>query len=148
METYEHLSVNANDLVVAIESHMDEGTWIVDLETGEIILARFGECIEEESDGEESEPWEDSDRYMAIGPIDPHEGFKVMEAFVEGLPPGEGCRSLDRALRLPRPFRSFKDTLLDFPDLRERWFKFHNGKMLEFAQEWLDNHLPGAELAM
>ena len=71
-----------------------------------------------------------------------------MEDFVDELPEGEGCRALDRALRLPRPFRSFKDTLLDFPDLRERWFKFHHGRMLERAQAWLDATLPGARLEL
>ena len=145
MDTYEHLRVNANDLAEALESHMDEASWLIDLESGEVILARPGESIDE--DDEDEEPWEDSDRFIMICAIDSHEGFKIMEDFVDELPEGEGCRALDRALRLPRPFRSFKDTLFDFPDLRERWFKFHNGRMLEYAQEWLADHLPGAQLS-
>lgn len=151
MDTFEHLRVNAGDLAMALEDHLDEAVWIVDQETGEVIFARYGESLDDESDeedGEEAEPWEESERYLVIRPIESHEGFEIMEAFVDELPDGEGCRALDRALRLPRPFRCFKDTLLDFPDLRERWFKFHHGKMLEHSQAWLDEHLPGAHLAL
>ncbi|NTV75957.1 MAG: hypothetical protein HGA66_17360 [Holophaga sp.] len=143
MGTYEHLRINANDLAEALESHMDEASWLVDLESGEVILARPGETIDEEDE----EPWEDSDRFFLICPIDSNEGFKIMEDFVDELPEGEGCRALDRALRLPKPFRSFKDTLFDFLDLREQWFKFHHARMLEHAQRWLDDHLPGAKLS-
>ena len=46
------------------------------------------------------------------------------------------------------PFRCFKDTLLEFPDLQEQWFKYHDGRMLEYAQEWLEENLPGATLAV
>ena len=146
MDTYEHLRVNASDMAEALESHLDEGAWVVDLESGEVILAAYGESIDDDAEGEDAEPWEESGRYLEIRPIESHEGFQIMEDFVEELPEGEGCRALDRALRLPRPFRCFKDTLADFPDLRERWFKYHHGRMLVLAQEWLDEHLPGAHL--
>jgi len=102
------------------------------------------EDLDEDSD--EEGPWDESERYQVIDPMESHESFTIMEDFVDELPEGEGCRALGRALRLPRPFRCFKDTLVDFPDLRERWFKYHDAKMLEYAQAWLDENLPGAEL--
>src|SRR5699024_2115447 len=34
-------------------------------------------------------------------------------------------------------FRRFKDTLLDFPQLRERWFTFHDARMRRRAMQWL-----------
>ncbi len=144
MATFEHLSIDAGDLREALNSHMDEATWVVDLETGEVIMAPYGESLEEDGD----EPWEESERYMVVTPLESHEGFQIMEDYVETLPEGEGARALERALRLPRPFRCFKDTLSDFPDLRERWFKFHDAKMLEYAQAWLEDNLPGARLRL
>jgi len=148
METYDHLTVNARDVAEALEGHLEESAWVVDLETGEVILAQFGEAIDEDADEEDAEPWEESGRYLAIQPMESHEGFRIMEDFVDELPEGEGCRALDRALRLPRPFRCFKDTLADFPALRERWFKFHDARMLEHAEAWLAGHLPGARLGL
>jgi hypothetical protein len=110
-----------------------------------VILAGLDGMEEEEAD---EEAWEDPDLFLPIRPMEPHESFQIMEDFVDELPEGEGCRALARALRLPRPFRSFKDTLTDFPDFRERWFKFHHGRMLQAAQEWLLEHVPGAHLAV
>jgi len=144
MDTYKHLRVNAEDLIVALEWHMEDASWVVDLESGELILPD-DEADPDEDDSEEAD-WEDSDRYMVVSPMESYEGFEIMENFVAELPEGEACRALERALRLPKPFRSFKDTLLDFLDLRERWFRFHHERMLEYAQNWVDTHLPGANI--
>jgi hypothetical protein len=143
METYQHLRIDARELAEALESHLDEGAWLLDLETGEVVFAGA-----EDEDLAEDENWGDSDRFMAIPAMDPSDGFQIMEDFVDGLPEGEGCRALARALRLPRPFRCFKDTLQDFPTLRQRWFQFHDERVLKYAGEWTEDHLPGAQLFM
>lgn len=143
MDTYEHLSIHAGGLAEALESPPDEACWLLNLESGEVVSVT-GEELE---DPPEDEDWEDPERFLAIDAIDSSEAFQIMEDFVDELPEGEGCRALARALRLPRPFRCFKDTLGEFPALRERWFKFHHGRMLEYAQAWLEDHLPGARLS-
>jgi len=148
MASYEHLRVSASDLREALEGGMGEALWLLDLESGQVIVAGL-DGMDEETDGEpDEEAWEDPNLFMPIRPMESHESFQIMEDFVDELPEGEGCRALARALRLPRPFRSFKDTLADFPDFRERWFKFHHGRMLEAAQEWLLENVPGAQLAV
>lgn len=144
MDTYEHLHVGAADLVEALTSGMSEASWLLDLESGEVVFAGQEDGSEEPED----EEWEDPARFLVIEPMDSHHGFGLMEAFAEQLPEGEARRALARALRLPKPFRSFKDTLADFPDERERWFKFHQDRMLEYAQDWLDDNLPGARLIL
>jgi hypothetical protein len=143
MVTYDHLRINPGDLAEALESHMDEASWLLDLESGEVVFAG-SEAV---TGMPEDEDWDDPDRFLSIQPMDSWESFQIMEDFVDELPEGEGCRALSRALRLPRPFRCFKDTLCDFPSLRERWFKYHEDRMLVYAQEWLEEHLPGARLA-
>jgi hypothetical protein len=145
METYEHLAVNAGELAEALENHLDNGSWMLNLETGEVILVP-GRMVDEEP--EDDEDFEDAEKFLPILPIPSHEGFRIMEDFVATLPDSEGSRSLERALGHTRPFRGFKDTLLDFPELRERWFKYHDGRMVEKAQEWLEDNLPGASLSV
>jgi hypothetical protein len=139
MDTYDHLRVDAGDLIDALEYHLEDASCLLDLESGEVIHA---------ADMPEDEDLDDPDRYLVIPAMDSFDSFQIMEDFVEGLPEGEACRALARALRLPRPFRCFKDTLFEFPSLRERWFKFQHDRMLEYAQTWLEDTLPGARLSL
>jgi hypothetical protein len=144
MDSYEYLRINAGDLTEALASHLDEARWLVDLESGEVVCAG----AEELTGLPEEEAWDDPDRFLVIQPMAAFEAFQIMEDFVETLPEGETCRALARALLLPRPFRAFKDTLGDFPAQRERWFKFHQERMLTYAQTWLEDTLPGARLSV
>ena len=61
-----------------------------------------------------------------------------MEEFTSDLTEGESRRSLARALRMQKPFTCFKDTLADFSDVRDRWFKFHNAEIERLAHELLE----------
>jgi predicted nucleotidyltransferase len=47
---------------------------------------------------------------------------------------------LERAIAGRGAFRRFKDTLLNFPDLRQVWFAFHDARMERRAIEWLASH--------
>jgi len=70
----------------------------------------------------------------------------VMEDYVDGLPESEARRALARALRLPKPFRAFKDTLFDFPGEREAWFAFQTQHQREAAIRFLEeNEVPWVE---
>lgn len=140
--TFEHLSVDAGDLIEALEKGPDEGAWMVDLESGEVVLA----APEAVTGMPENEDWEDPDRFLPVQPMDARATFQLMADFVEGLEDGEGPRALDRALRMHHPVRSFKDALMDFPALEERWFRHLDARMLEYAQEWMDENLPEAAL--
>jgi len=138
MDTYNHLRVDAVDLIDALENHLDDASRLLDLESGEVVHV---------ADMEDEDLYE-PDRFLVIPAMDSFESCQIMEDFVEGLPEGEACRALARALRLPRPFRCFKDTLFEFPSLRERWFKFQHDRMLAYAQTWLEDTLPGARLSL
>lgn len=69
--------------------------------------------------------------------MSPDDGFRIMEEFVATLEEGEASRSLTRALRMRKPFRCFKDALLDFGDVRDQWFAFHNSWVEELARKFL-----------
>ena len=106
MDNYQHLRVNAEDLAEALDSRLQDGTWLLDLETGAVALELFGEIDGEPVD----EAWEESGRYLAIDPIPSHEAFGFMEDFWRscpmGRPPGRwngrfGCQSRSGPFRQP-----------------------------------------------
>ena len=111
-----------------------EHRWYLDLRNGQLIpVSEYADLPEEYDDiGEQPEV------FLYIEPRSSHEGFEVMENYVDGLPESEARRALARALRLPKPFRSFKDTLFDFPEQREAWFAFQTQRQREAAIQFLE----------
>lgn len=119
--------------------------YFLDRETGQVHLVSE-ECDPEEgldpgalrllvaeTEGE-SEP---SGRFLEICELPSHVQFRWMERFVEGLS-GRLAAPLEDALRRPKPFRRFKDTLLELPpEIRESWFAFNRERDREAAEEWL-----------
>lgn len=59
-----------------------------------------------------------------------------MEDFVATVSDRTAAERLDRALAGRKPFRHFKDALLDFPALREAWFEFEHAEHARLAKEW------------
>ena len=127
--------VNADELIMALESADSEVEWYLDLRTGAVVPI-VGDLLDEDpsmAQALEAEP----DRFFAIDPISSHEAFSIMEAFVAGLPQGAPTARLAAALGQRRPFRHFKDALLEWPHIREQWFRFHNARMRKVAEEWI-----------
>jgi len=127
--------VNADELIVALESTDGEVDWYLDLSTGAVVPV-VGDLLDEDpsmAEALESEP----DRFFPIDPISSHEAFSIMEAFVAGLPQGAPTDRLTAALGQRRPFRHFKDALLEWPHIREQWFRFHNARMRQVAEDWI-----------
>ena len=60
-----------------------------------------------------------------------------MEDFIRRVRDPRARDLLERAIAGRGAFRRFKDTLLDFPDLRPVWFAFHDARMERRAIEWL-----------
>lgn len=129
------LSINLRDVADAIDSGFDISHYL-DCETGEVKIWGDPMISGREND---FDPDEESERYVEIPTRDAREGFREMEEFASGMT-NEKARSLVTfALNGPKPFRRFKDALLQFPDEREKWFAFHNANLLEEAREWLDS---------
>ena len=129
---YAYLEVAAADLVEALEGNAYDVTWFLDLETGDVMPEAAND--------------RNADDLLPIEALPPRDRFVIMEDFVASLLEGEATRALARALRLPKPFRAFRDTLRDFPDLEKRWHAFSEAAMRTLAQSWLDENLPGARL--
>ena len=70
-----------------------------------------------------------------------------MAEFTESLPIGEARRELEFALNQRHPFRRFKDVLLNYPKIREEWFRFHNEAFTKIARNWLEENQVEATLS-
>ena len=138
------IPVNLAELGNALDDGggLAEHHWYLDLRNGQLVrVSEFSDLPEEYEDiGEQPEV------FLYIEPRSSREGFAVMEEFVESLPESEASRALARALRLPKPFRSSKDTLFDLPEEREAWFAFLNQRQREAAIEFhKENEVPWTE---
>lgn len=129
------LKINRSDLTEALTSNFQfmEGAWYLDSESGEIILA--SDAVDDLPEDLETNP-----RYLCIDPIDSHKSFRIMENFVETLGYDKAADRLAGALSGPKPFRKFKDVLLDFPTLREEWFAFEYAANSRMAEQWCEEH--------
>lgn len=131
------LPIDLGWLTMALEDNSLEHRHYLDLQTGNVILVSD---YSEDPEADEAEIEENPDRYLFIEPLEGGEGFRVMEDFVDSLPEGEARRDLMRVLGRAKPFRNFKEALRDWPELREKWFVFHNERLEARAREWLAGH--------
>jgi len=129
------LSIDTEMIMVALDDH-GGAEYFLDLETGEVERISPDPTEEDEEIIEQIE--NNPARYRRIDPMGSSQAFQVMEDYVASLPESEAKRTISQALSRPHPFRTFKDALLSFPDIRERWFRYHDEAYKEFAVSWLE----------
>lgn len=78
-------------------------------------------------------------RYWEVPHADSSEGYHDMQDFAITVEDELLQRRLRQALDGNKPFRQFKDVLLNFPGDRERWFKFQNDRITQRILDWLDS---------
>jgi predicted nucleotidyltransferase len=123
-------AVDLGDLANALEDHSYEHSWWLDRDSGEVVL--WSDYFHEQG-----EPDPESRGLLPIEPIPSYEGYGDMQDFIALVRDPRARELLERAIEGRGAFRRFKDTLLEFPDLREAWFKFHDARMERRALEWL-----------
>lgn len=117
------------DLALALEDHSEDHRWW--LHTTEGTVEPYVE--DPSSDGVAL-------GLMPVEPLAPAIGYGDMEDFVSRVRDPRARDLLERAIVGRGAFRRFKDTLLDFPDLRRSWFVFHDARSERRAIEWLLEH--------
>ncbi|MBI2310907.1 MAG: hypothetical protein HYU77_00175 [Betaproteobacteria bacterium] len=127
------LKIKRDDLIDALTFRFEltEGAWYLDRETGDVLLKT-------EDLDDLPEDIEENPRYLEINAISSHEEFRIMEDFVATVEDIAAADRLGRALEGRKPFRRFKDALPDYPDLRERWFRFEEDAHAVLAAEWCE----------
>lgn len=114
--------VDLADLALALEDHSEEHSWWLDADTGEVEPHFTGEpetAHFPESDGR---------RLILVEPLPTAIGYGDMEDFVAFVREPRTRDLLERAIAGRGAFRRFTDTLLDYPELREAWFAFHDAR--------------------
>jgi hypothetical protein len=125
----------------------------VDTRTGAVhsLLRDALRCVEE---GEDREDYPDipeeefelaetiladrEERFQKIERWHSSEAFELMEEFAGECGDPRLRQTLLEALRGPKPFRRFKDALLDWPEARETWFSFQEHRHREWVRDWLE----------
>lgn len=80
---------------------------------------------------------DEHNRYQAIPPGDSRVAYRTMEDFIETVTDRRLANRLELAIQGRGAFRRFKDTLLDYPAERQRWFAFEEVRQREQVLEWL-----------
>ncbi|MBC8511924.1 MAG: hypothetical protein H8D32_02970 [Dehalococcoidia bacterium] len=132
------LRISLDELCDVMENSSFENEYYLDLETGEILF------ISEYMDIEETEKLRDRieeefDRYEQIPKVESHEGYENMVDFIATVKDEHLTDLLEVAINGKGAFRRFKDVLLNYPEERERWFRFKDDRMEEKALEWLES---------
>lgn len=83
--------------------------------------------------------YDDTGRFVTVPSADSDEGYQDMEAFIETVGDEQLRNRLCRAIGGRGAFRMFKDTLTDYPEERERWFKFKDDRLRKRALDWLES---------
>lgn len=123
-------TIDLDELAQALEDHSHDHTWWLDPETGEVVL--WSDYFEDQGAADPET--------RGLRPIDPtpsYEGYEEMQDFIERVRDPRARDLLERAIGGRGAFRRFKDTLLDFPELREVWFRFHDARLQRRAIRWL-----------
>lgn len=132
------LKIDLSELEEAFENASWEAEYYLDIETGEIILIS---SMITDSDGitQQIEDVADEDRYLPIPHAEPRDGYRDMERFIETVKDAGLNALLSLAIKGKGAFRRFKDVLLDYPQERERWFRFQTDRVQQRILEWLDS---------
>ena len=77
------------------------------------------------------------ERFIEIPSDESRDGYRDMAAFIDTVQNRRLQDHLERAIQGKGAFRRFKDTLLDDPTERERWFAFQNERLHQRVLEWL-----------
>ena len=138
MKPQKEVHVDLQDLCAAYSDYSGDNTHYLDLETGEIIY--ISEFMDEDLSGELEErvEEEDEERFIFIPCESPEEGYRDMVDFIVAVKDERVKERLSDAVNGRGAFRRFKDALLDYPDLRSRWFRFKDDRVLERVLEWLE----------
>ena len=130
--------------------------YYLDKETGEVIFIpeEVSRYIEEEDENlrEELPDWQKegvklaqeillkkTDRYTYIPEGPPCNGYDLMVEFTEKVEDELLREKLSIALDGKGAFRRFKNVIADYPDYREKWFKFSDERKNKKVIEWLNS---------
>jgi 8-oxo-dGTP diphosphatase len=141
------IRIDVQDLLFAMESQ--DMVHHLDRRTGELHMRPADGYLDDVFDDDEGEDldFSDSTRFARVEPVESSEAFRWREDFAEAQEP-RVRDALLRALDGRGPFRRFKEALLEFPPVREAWFRYEEERLLAAARSWLAFEEIDAELVL
>jgi hypothetical protein len=130
----EELTIDLIELEDALQGE-SPGDYYLLPESGRVILINS----EEMDDESEEAVGPDYEEALPIDPIESRVRFRWMEEFIGTVHSIAAQNALRDALRHKRPFRNFKDVLMEFPVLRKKWFQFEALKVKTEAVNLLES---------
>ncbi|MEQ3554981.1 UPF0158 family protein [Pseudonocardia nematodicida] len=119
--------VDLSALADALDDRSPDMRWFLDPATGEV-----GPYSEDDPDG--GEP---PGHFVEIEPVTSSESYRDMADFTAGVQHRRAADLLDRAIEGRGAFRRFKNTLFEFPEVRDQWFRFRDARARRRAIDWL-----------
>lgn len=131
------MKLDVEGLMLALGDTDPTHLYYLDLETGEVV--RISEFFPADEDEKLMEAIEEGigKRYLAAPRMLPRESYEDLVDFIETVGDENLKEKLYIAIDGPGAFRRFKNVLLDYPEERERWFKFNESRLRERLAEWL-----------
>jgi len=123
-------SVDLDELCVALDDHTAGVSWWIEPRSGELRSHMAG------VGGKSTDELFDAG-WRRIRPTESYESYRDMADFVAAVHHRRAADLLDRAITGRGAFRRFKDTLFEFPELRDQWFRFRTARSRRRALNWL-----------
>ncbi|MBW0093235.1 hypothetical protein I4I73_27655 [Pseudonocardia sp. KRD-184] len=117
-------SVDLDELCAALEDRTPGTSWWIDPGTG-AISSHLADVGAPRPSG------------VRIRRTESRESYQDMAQFVAAVHHRRAADLLDRAISGPGAFRRFKDTLFEFPELRDQWFRYRGARARRRAVHWL-----------
>jgi len=126
------LEMIANAMEDVARMDMD---YYLDKKTGEVIVTSEETFVKLAQDILFKNP----DRYICIPERPSYEGYNLMVEFAEKVEDELLREKLNIALDGKGAFGRFKNVIADYPDYREKWFKFRDERLNKKVIEWLNS---------
>ena len=146
--------IELTEIIMGMESQMDESTWYLDKNAGEVIAFSDQEIQAAEDDEplEDYPEWEreiiqkarkfvydiDAEFIELPTQFDIHE-YRIMENFCYSVEDVDISNSLGRAIRGSGAFRRFKDGIYRF-GIQDDWYRYRDEAFKKMAIEWCEDH--------
>jgi hypothetical protein len=117
----------------ALGDNSGETAWWYDPTNGQVEMAVPDSYLMDTDD--EDDPYERG--LVPIEPIRSRDAYRDMVEFAGSIADPHASDLLRRALEGRGAFRRFRNTLYEFPDLRERWLEYSNAASEGRAIDWL-----------
>ena len=128
------IQIDWEELELACERNAPNVVSYIDRDTG-AVLVFYDESEEERASHRTVQ--ENSTRYLAVEPVPPKEQYRWIEKFVATVTDEKLRERILVAIDGKGAFRRFKDLLVSYPGVRERWFDYRGQHLHAYINEWI-----------